>query len=282
MANEISGINLLLALGGTAVAAQSSATLTASQELVEIITKNEFGFTSNLPGDQSWSVSHDSFLTKDTGDHFLAIGEASFSIDVGGTMTVVPGIQSVSLGLTQELTETPPGIDEATNWTYRRPSRRSFSVDVDGHYYDPATESNGTYEAILTAKDNGDNLPFELQVGGLTFTGTLAPGDLEIESGADGDNATYSLSFAGDGEITKTGTSETSIGKVLDAYFTQALWTVVLRHEVDGTQVDGSTEWTGDAYLSEATIDIERGDQVSLSADFQGDGALTRPTYTAV
>lgn len=279
MANEISGINLLLALDGTAVAAQSNATLSASQEIVEIITKNEFGFTSNLSSDQSWSVSHDGYLTKESGDHFLAIGEATFSIDVGGTMTVVPGIQSVSLSLTQELTETPPGIDEATNWTYRRPSRRSFSIDVDGHYYDPADEP--TYDAILDAKDAGETLDFELTVAGLTFTGSLAPGDLEIEAGADGDNATYSLSSAGDGEIIKTGTSETSIGKVLDAYFTQAMWTVLLKHEVDGTQVDGSTEWTGDAYLSEATLDIERGDQVSLSADFQGDGALTRPTYTA-
>jgi len=276
MPTEIPGINMLITLGGTAIVAQSNATLTTSLELAEVVNKST-NFTSNLSGDQEWTLSHEGQITDDASEHLLTDGNASLKVEDNG-LTIVPGLQDLTITLEQELSEVPPGLDEPVGWKGYVPLRRSWTVEATGHYYDP--ENDTTYSAIHTARDSGTSLDAELTVAGITMAGKIAADSMEIDAGTD-DPAEYSLSFTGDGALTRSGTAQSTIDQLLTGYFDQSALTVALRHMEGGTTIDQSTIWTGDAYLSSATIELERSEQPSLSAELQGDGALTRDTFTA-
>lgn len=283
MPTEVPDVYFVLFNNATAITAQSEAELTTTADIVDVLVKNDLGFMGKLSGDNEWSISHTGFLVTDTGAHFL-VGKnntASLSVDTGGgTFAPIEGIQSASLTLTQELAETPPGIDEDVTWRNYRPTRRMWSLEAEGFYYN--LSDSATYQAFVDAKENGENIDIELTVAGLTFAGSLAPEDFSITAGSSGENATVSISGQGHQVLTQTGTAETTIGNLLDAYFNQSLLSVEFQQlDASGAQVDQSTVWAGDVYLSEATIDIARNEQVELSLDLQGDGALTNSTYTA-
>ena len=273
---------MLVAIDSTAVIAQSSATLSTSSELAEAIDKSS-NFTQQHPGDQDWTLSYEGNVTDDTGKHALANGNASLDVEVDATddstdnptMETIPGLQSLTLTMEQELMETPPGVDEANGWTYREPLGRTWSVEAEGHYYDPA--DNLVYSAIHDARDAGNTLPADLAVMGLTFSGDIASDSMEIEAGSD-DAASYSLSYGGSGDLSKTGTAESTISSLMDLYFNQSVATAYLRHEEDGSVVTGSTAWKGDAYLSSLEISLERNAHPTISAEFGGDGSLSRTT----
>jgi len=274
---SIPAINMLIAQGSTAITAQSGATLSVSNELAEAIVKNT-NFTVQNSGDQDWTLSHEGQITKDTGKHALANGEASLKIKPDSTLEILPGLQSITLSMEQELNETPPGIDEANGWKNYVPLRRSWTVEAEGHYYDPANES--VYESLHAARDNGNVLEAEVNLFNLTFAGDLAADGMELEAGTD-DNAMYSLSFAGSDTLTKSGTPESTIGSLLDLYFNQSSANVALQHRKNGSVVASSTEWTGSAYINSMEIEIARSEFPTVSAEYQGDGALNRNTTSA-
>jgi len=282
MPTGISGINMLVAVDGTAVVAQSNATLTSSSELAEAVDKNT-NFVPKNSGDQDWNLSYEGQVTDDTGKHALTNGNAGLDVKVDATddatenpvFETVPGLQSLTLSMEQELQETAPGIDKDPNFVNRKPLRRDWTVDAEGHYYDPADEA--IYQAIHDARDAGNNLDSELTVMGLTFAGSIAADEMEIGAGSD-ENASYSLSFGGSGSLTKSGSAESTISSLLDLYFNQSTATAYLRHEDDSGVVTGSTAWNGSAYISSLEIELSRNEHPSLSAEFAGDGALSRTT----
>jgi len=344
MADEVPGINMLIAQAGTAIAAQSGATLSTSTELAEAIVKST-NFSVKNSGDQDWTLSHEGQIEDDTGKHALTNGNAALRIpgesvsissvdttnnvftlssdksdswsagdvvrisestdndgrytiasisgvdvtveeDVtdstgDGTMTrlpAIPGLQSITLSMEQELNETPPGIDAATGWSYYTPLRRDWTIEMDGHYYHP--QNDPTYKTVNDAIDEGEQLDATLDVLGLTFSGAIANDSREIEAGTD-DNAAYSFSFGGSDTLSKSGSAESTISSLLDLYFNQSSATVALKHKVDGSVVKPSTTWSGSAYISSLEIELARNEYPSISGEFQGDGALTREPQTA-
>jgi len=282
MPDEIPGINMLVAVDGTAVVAQSNATLTTSPELAEAVVKNT-NFTEQRSGDQDWSLSYEGQITDDQAKHALSNGNAGLDVEVdlgsGLAFEPVPGLQTITLTLEQELTSVPPGINEATGWVYYVPLRRSWSVEVEGHYYDPGGSTDGeqVYQKIHEARDAGDTLPAEVSVLGATMAGDIAADSMDVEAGTD-DQASYALSFMGSGAVTKNGTFETTIASLIDLYFNQSEATAALRHETDGSVVSGSTLWEGTALVSSLEIELARNAYPTLSAELQGDGELTRTT----
>lgn len=340
MPNEIPGINMLVAIGGTAVIAQSNATLTTTPELAEAIVKAT-NFTKQVSGDQEWALSYEGQITTQAGKHALANGNAGLKVgdesDITGVDTAndtfsladdrssdwtsgdtvrvlgstvhdqayeidtisgtdvtvvesltddtadgamfkptqVPGIQTLTLGLEQELNEVPPGVNQATGWKSYVPLRRSWSAELEGHYYDPTDED--VYATIHTARDNGNNLAAALDVMGGTFVGYIGADGMDIEAGTD-DNAAYSLTWQGSGEAEKFGTFESTIGSIIDLWINQSTATAALRHEEDGSTVTGSTIWTGSALINSIEMEVARNEFPGLSAEFQGDGQLSRNT----
>jgi hypothetical protein len=282
MPEEISGINMLVAQGGTAIVDQTDATLTSSPELAEAITKNT-NFVNRLPGDQDWTLSFEGQIPDDTGADALTNGNAGLDVEVdigsGASFEPIPGIQTLTLTLDQELSEVPPGISEATGWSYYVPLRQDWEVEPEAHYYDPSGSDDGNLvlAEVHTARENGDALPAEVSVLGVTFTGDLAADEFELAAGTD-DPASQTLPFMGSGELTRSSSFESTIEALIDLFFTQSTATVGLRHEENGSIVTESTFWNGNAYLASAEITLERNSFPTLSAEFQGDGALSRTT----
>jgi predicted secreted protein len=285
MANEVSGINMLVEVGGTGVVAQSGATVSTTSELAEAITKDS-NFTTQDSGDQEWTLSYEGQMTDDTGKQALANGNVDLQVEVDATddstdnpqYEPISGLQSVTLNLEQELNSVPPGIDQPVGWKGYVPLRRSFSIDAEGHYLDPASDL--VYDAVLDAKNNGKRLPAKLNVFGGTFEGSIATDSMELDAPAD-DNASFSFSWGGSGDLTQSGTVETTIDSILSLYFNQTTATVNLRQkDSDGNDVSASTYWEGDAHLSNFEISMERSAYPEISTELQGDGALSRNQVT--
>jgi hypothetical protein len=340
MPDEIAGVNMFVHVDGTAVIAQSSATLTTEPELVEAIVKNT-DIPVKLPGDQEWMLEYEGQIPDDQGKHALTNGNAAlavgrhsqitgvdtgastFTIDEdrssdwssgdtvrvyfstgndqeyeidtvnGQDVTVVgsisdstadgcmfkpqtlPGLQSVTLDLEQELDDTPPGIDEPTGWSYYTALRRDYSMSAEGHYYDPGNEP--TYAEVHDARDAGETLAVELTILGLTFVGEIAASSMEIEAGTD-DKAQYALEWGGSEDYVKTGTPEATIDTLITMWTDQTENTASLRHQEGGTDVSGSTFWEGTTLLSSLEIELARDEFPSIATELQGDGALTRNT----
>jgi len=280
MANEIPGINVVVAQGGTAIVDQQDATLTSTPELAESVVKNT-NFPNRLPGDQDWSLSLEGQIPDDAGKDALVNGNAQLQIKVDATddstdnptLETVVGIQSLTLTLEQEFGEVPPGIDQPTGWSYYVPLRQSWEVDVEAHYYDP--ENDLVYQAIHEARENGNALEAELTVLGVTMAGDLVADDFEIGAGTD-DPATQSLPFMGSGEVTQTNQFESTIEALIALYFNQSTAGMALQHKENGSVVTGSTSWEGDGYLSSAEITLERNAFPTLATEIQGDGPLER------
>lgn len=280
--NPIVGVNLLSKIGGTLIGAQTDASLSASQDLREAITKQNSGFIGHLSGKQDWSVSHSGLVLNDSGSKFIANGNGKLELDIpdgsGGTQTVeVPRLSSIDLSLTQNLAETG-GLDQPL-WTYRRPAERSVGIDIEGSYLDPNSTIGAVYDEIWTAKDNSDVIPFTLTIASKTLTGSIAPGDLEIGASTGGEDATISVSFMADEQVTQGGTAfDSSVSMILDAFFNQTEISFAMEHQSSGTAVTGSTAYEGNGYLADASISIPDGEEVTMDANFNANGPLSRVT----
>ncbi|WP_251961577.1 hypothetical protein [Salinibacter ruber] len=280
--NALVGVNLLTLLNDTLIGAQTDASLSASQDLIEIITKQDSGFIEHLPGSQDWSVSHSGLILDDSGSKFVANGNAKLELefdDGSGTAAFheVPRLSSLDLSFQQNLAETG-GLDREL-WTYRRPAERMMEVDIEGSYLDPASDLGDPYDEIWKAKENSRSVTAKMTVASRTFSCDLAPGDLEISAATGGEDATISLSFASDNEITTGGTAfDSSVSAIMDAFFNQASLNFALEQQEGGTAVSGSTTYTGTGYLDNADLSLADGEEATLDADFAGDGALSRST----
>jgi len=274
------GVNLLTLLGGTLIGAQTDATLSVSQELLELITKQDSGWVEHLSGEQDWSVSHSGLILDDNSEKFIANGNAKLELefdDGSGTVAFheVKRLNSLELNFQQNLAETG-GLDKAL-WTYRRPAERMMEVDIEGSYLDPLSDIGDEYDEIWNAKENSRTVTAKVTIASRTFSCDLAPGDLEIDAATGGEDATVSVNFASDKAITKGGTAfDSSISMIMDAFFDQSLLSFAMEYQDGGSAVSGSQTYTGDGYLDEATLTLEDGAEAQLDADFAGDGAFSR------
>jgi len=280
--HPIAGVFLLSKLGGTVIGASTDGQLQASQELIELITKQDSNFIEHLSGEADWSVSHSGFVLDDSGSKFIANGNGKLELefdDGSGTTAFheIPRLSSLDLSFQQNLAETG-GLDQAL-WTFRRPAERMMEVDIEGSYLDPASDLGDPYDEIWKAKDNSRDVTAKITVGPRTFSCDLAPGDLEISAETGGEDATVSVNFASDKEITKGGTAfDSSVSMWLDAFFNQSRLAFAMEHREEGSAVTGSTTYTGNGYLDNADISIEDGSEVTLEGEFAADGALSRST----
>jgi predicted secreted protein len=279
----ISGIKLLTKVGSALIGAQTDATLSASQQLAELVTKDNFGWVSNLSGQQEWSVSHSGYVLDNSSEAFMSNQRASLTLTIpdgaGGTMDVViPYLDSIDMSLEAGLADTG-GLDRPL-WRYVRPAQRSVSIDIEGSYLDPAGDTDGgaVYDHIWTAKEQSLRIPAVFTVAGNTFTSDIAPGDLEITAPADAEDATISVTFASDGPVANAGTSfDSSVQAILDAFFQESEVTMRMEMQDQGTPVSGSTAYEGNGYFTSIGISVAAGDPATMDAELAGNGALTRP-----
>jgi len=284
----IPGIKLLTLIGGTVVGAQEDATLSIPTELRELVTKNNFGWVSNLSGMQEWSVEHSGLLLNDSGEEFISNNDASFALEFDNgsgdgnqpEYHTLQYLDSIDVTLEMGVGETG-GLDKAL-WRYITPGERSMSIDIEGSYLDPNDSPDGVgeeYKEIFARKDAGTRLPCRFTIAGHTFESSVAVGDVEITASASSEDATISVSFASSGQVTQDGTSfDSSVSMIIDAFFNETLVTAAIEHRDGGSAVTGSTTFTGDGYFTSVSLSAAHGEEATLDATVEGDGPLNRNT----
>lgn len=290
--NAVVGVDLKLQHGGTLIGTQTGGSLSISPDLGEILLKNDASgsptdFKGRLSGEQSWDVSHEGLLLNGSEEYHIANGNAKLELEVDTTddstdnpsYVEIPRLESIDFTLAQEIAETG-GLDRAL-WRYLRPAEREFTVDVSGSYVDPASDLGAVYDGLMTARDNGTNVPARLTVMGKTFEGDVAIGDTSIDGQTGGEDATIEVSMASDGPLTTGGSAfGTGIESIFTAWENQNLVDVGMLHYTDGSPTTGATKFTGSGYLTEVAIGITDGEEITCSTSLAGDGALSRGTIS--
>jgi predicted secreted protein len=284
----IPGIKLLTLISSTIVGAQSDAVLNLSQELREIVTKNNFGWVNNLSGRQEWSVDHSGLLLDDSGNDFIANSNATLALEFDngsgdGNQPEYHEIQrldSIDMTLDAAVAQTG-GLDQQL-WRYIRPAERSMTIDIEGSYLDPAASPDDVgeeYKEIFARKDSGTVIPARFTIAGHTFESDVAIGDVEISASAQAEDVTISVSMASDGQVTQGGTSfDSSVSMIIDAFFNETLANVALEYQDGGSAVSGSTTFTGSGFFTSVSISAADGEEATLDATIDGDGPLTQST----
>lgn len=283
------GVDLKTQLNSSLIALQTGSTLNVSPELRDIIVKNDAGGTptdwkARLSGKQEWSVEHEGLITDSNNDFDLANANASLKLEVDTTddgtdnpsLVEIPLLDSIDFTLIQDLAETG-GIDKPL-WRFVRPDTREFELDISGTYVEPTHSNGAVYDELLKARDEGRNLPMELNVFGKTFSGEVAIGDTTIEGQTGGEDAQIDISMASNLDLTTSGQFGGGVDPIFQAFMNKNSVDVGMLHYSGSGPESGTKKFTGTGYYSEVSISLADGEEMSVSGTVEGDGALSMGT----
>lgn len=277
----ISGVDFLQIIDSAVVAKQESTTVNVPQDVVETVTKNDFGWRSSTPGVKEWSMSHSGLIVNDSGDDFLGNNNAKLEIEAdlgaGTEWHTIQYIDSLEAVFEMGVGETG-GLDKPL-WRYVTPAQRSMDIDVEGSYLDLNADVGEEYDELWTRKVNGQTIKMRLTIAGKTFTASVSPGDFEISAEAEAEDAEISASFGSDGQVTEGGTDfGTGCEMILDAFFGKNSVNAALEYQDQGSTVSGSTIWTGSGYYTSITLSVANAEHASIDTEITGDGPMTPNT----
>ncbi|MCS4139594.1 hypothetical protein GGQ13_003049 [Salinibacter ruber] len=286
--NAVVGVDLKSRLNANLIALHTSSSMSISPELVDLIVKADAAgqptdFARRVQGVAEWSAEHEGPLAGQ-GDAKPKVADQNMSLklkvdangDGSATLVEVPLLDSVEFTLEQEMAETG-GLDQPL-WRYLRPDTRDFEISVSGTYVEPS--QSGVHKALLqrVLQRSADQLPFELQVLGVTFTGEVEVGDTSVEAETGGEDATIDLTLSANSDLSKSGSFESSIEAAFAAYMNKQPVDVGMLHYDGSSPETGTTKLSGAGYYSELAISMERGSEVTVSGTVEGDGALSMGT----
>lgn len=290
--SAVVGVDLKIQHDGTLIGTQTGGSLSISPDLRDILLKNDASgsptdFKGRLSGEQEFEVSHEGLVLNGSDEYHIANSNAKLELKVdttddatdNPTYIEIPRLESIDFNLIQEVAEIG-GLDRAL-WRYLRPAEREFTIDVSGSYVDPNSDLGAVYDELMTARDNGTNVPARLTVYGKTFEGNVAIGDTSIDGATGGEDATIDVSMASDGGLTIGGDAfGTGIESIFTAWNNQSSVDVGMLHYTDGSPTSGATKFTGSGYLTEVAISLTDGEEITCSSTLAGDGALSRGTIS--
>lgn len=289
--NSVVGVDLKTQLNSSLIALHTSSSLNVSPELQDIIVKadssgNPTDWARRIQGVAEWSAEHSGPLAG-SGSTEPKVSDPNMSmkleLDVTDDSTsnpqlvTIPLLESVDFNLTQEIAQTG-GMSEAL-WRYIRPDTRDYELSLSGTYVEP-TATEVPYDEILDKllDRNTNNVPFELNVLGVTFTGDVEIGDASISAETGGESATIDLTLSANSDLTKSGSFESSIEAAFSAFMNKNSVDVGMLHYDGSSPETGTTKLTGSGYYSELNISMSRGEPIEVDGTVEGDGPLSKGT----
>jgi len=288
--SAVVGVDMKTRLNDSLIALHTSSTLNISPELVDLIVKADASGTPTdwarrIQGVAEWSAEHEGPIAgqSDTKPQ-VSDPNMSFKLEVDPTdsgtpsLIEVPLLDSLDLSLEQELA--PTGGMSNPLWRFIRPDTRDYTIDLSGTYVEPTSDDGGVYEASLEKllSRSTDNLPFELQVLGVTLSGEVEIGDSSIEAETGGESATIDMSLSANSDLTKSGSFESSIEAAFNAFMNKNSVDVGMLHYDGSSPETGTTKLTGSGYYSELNISLGRGEEITVEGTIEGDGPLSMGT----
>ena len=271
----ITGINFLLKAGGTTVGGRRGATLNMGADSIDISTADDNAWRHTLQGLKDWGVDFDGLFYEGatpaaTDGHG---GKIEVSADGGTTWQELEEMRGLSLELAMDT------IDRSSHQTAKHtailPSTRSWTMNASGLYLDPAGTGGAAQKLVWDAYDSGNELQVRLAFGdeGSTYTGASRVTSAPLSAPYD-DMAGVDFTFESNDALTQAiANADTGLDELLTHFFAAdpAPLTVLFT-----TDVTGSTEWTGNAFLTSATLTVPHDGPVDISGTLTGDEALTR------
>lgn len=182
--------------------------------------------------------------------------------------TPIEHVQSIDLDFSAE----PIQISSFT--TGRDPEHlygiRSANVSLSGLFVNPANAPG--IDALLTSRDNGENVKIRTSFAGSTIEQTYTVGDLSIEPPYD-DVSSLSVDLQSDGEptINMNASLNTGISKLIDIFATATEELGVVM------QLDSGVSFSGNAILTSFGLSIPHDGAIEVSdVTLDGSGALTQ------
>lgn len=288
--SAVVGVDLKTQLNSTLIALHTSSTLNISPSLVDVIVKadaegNSTDWARRIQGVAEWSAEHEGPLAmQGATEAKISDGNMSLKLELdttddstdNPTLVEIPLLDSVDFSLEQELAETG-GMNKAL-WRFMRPDTRDFELSVSGTYVEPTSSNGAPYDAMLEkllSRANND-IPFELDVLGVTFDGSVEIGDFSVSAETGGEDGQIEMTLSANSDLTKNGSFESSIEAAFSAFMNKNSVSVGMLHYNGSSPETGTTKLTGDGYYSELSISMSRGEPVEVSGTIEGDGALSK------
>lgn len=290
--NAVVGVDLKTQLNSSLIALHTSSSLNISPELVDIIVKadaqgNPTDWARRIQGVAEWSTEHEGPLANQSATQAkVSDGNMSLKLEVdttddatdNPTLVEIPLLDSVDFSLTQELAEVG-GMSMASEplWRYVQPDTRDFEISLTGTYVEPTSSDGGVHEAMLEqVLDRAtDQLPFELTILGVTFSGEVEIGDVNVNAETGGENAEIDLTLAANSDLTKNGSFESSLEAAFTAFMNKSSVNVGMLHYDGSSPESGTKKLTGTGYYTDLSISLSRGEPITASGTVEGDGALS-------
>lgn len=277
--SAVSGIRSVIVVDNTLVGMQQDATLNLPTETVEIVTKNNFGWTETLPGVRDWSLDLSNLAVDTNGNPFISNDNANrckLEIDIAGTPTIVPKLESLEFTLSQA-TEKRSTLDTGLSQSIFL-GERSMSISASAEYIDPEATNGAALKEILSARAAAERVGFTLTVDQYTLSGQISIGDLSLQSGAEAAPMMVDISANSTGQVTTGGTDlHTSVSMLLAAFFAQNSVTAGMElNDGSGSAIAGSTTYSGDGYATEIAFSASAEEAASMDTTIEGDGAITQ------
>jgi len=279
--SNIKAVNLVVDVSSNYLIAQTQASLELPESINELAKKEDQEWGATQQGQKEFNVTGGTILQNNNSENAVgADGVASLSLN--GTDLL--GLTSLEATFSNGFTER--GDLEDSLWRKITVSEKNLDVSASGFYQDPTTTDGAGLDEVLTAKENGNTIPFTLDFDTLTFSGDLRPGDLTIDMPERGDDVEVDIDFQHDGVIGLDYASlDTGQRAILDAWFDETTVTANMQHiegdPIGSDPVDGSTEYEGDTLVEEINLSAERAEPLEMEFDLAGDGALDRTVYSA-
>lgn len=290
--NAVVGVDLKTELNSSLIALHTSSSLQISPSLVDLIVKADASgdptdWVRRVQGVAEWSTDHEGPIVG-SGDTKPKVSDPNTTLKLkvdttddstdNPSLVEIPLLDTIDFSLTQDLAETG-GMSEPL-WRYIRPDTRDFELSVSGSYVEPTTTDGAVYEATLEKilDRSTDNLPFELKVLGVTFSGEVEIGDSSIEAETGGESTNIDLTLSGNSDLSKSGSFQSSIEPAFSAFMNKDPVDVGLLHYNSSSPESGTTKLTGSGYYSELEISMERGSEITMNGTVEGDGPLSMGT----
>lgn len=278
----IPSVDWRMYVGGTAVGGSEAGTLTYTQANPRSAPDALANWETGVYGARSWSVTASGVYLQNS----VPVNGVALAPTIGAV--AMKGIREVTLEYSCDIKQT---VNSTT--TYARtviPGRRRVNVTMATDYYDPAGTGADTQDDLLDELEGGTTAGLTVVIPfGTTFSQTLTSafftgGTIE-KVNEEVVRQVYTATSRGAVTIPTTTNLETPVAALFTGLFAtnaSSSVTVLLANSVGGTQVDGSTEYEGSAYVSSLTLRIPyEGEAVTFDVTLEGTGALAHATYVA-
>lgn len=267
----LSGIQSLIVVGGVVVGAQTDATLNLPSEVVDIATKNDFGWQQSLPGVKSFSLDTGNLIKDTTGKPFISNDQPN-RVSVTFDTIQLDELTSVEVSLSQDTERVSTMSGGLAQSLFL--GQRDVQLSLSGLYVDPAA-STSQLQTLLDARDNADRLSTVITVDQFTMSGEFSLEDFSIQGDAAASPIAVDLALSSSGTVTTGGTPfDASVSMILDAFFNQTLATTAFELQDSTGPIVGSTRFTGNGYFGSVDLSMNAEDPASMSATLEGDGPI--------